>query len=167
MERDERTATTRTARSDRVASRERLNGLAVISRASLQFLMESERQGLGMYEFQGMVKKVGDLQKFASGFEKQDLVVQEDKDGSWPNVVSFTFKKNAVSKLIGVQPGTHVKVGFVVDGREWTDPKTGKARYFSDLTALKLELVGQSEQIPEPPDSFVGSPSGSDEEIPF
>ena len=120
-----------------------------------------------MYEFQGTVKKVGDLQKFASGFEKQDLVVQEDKDGNWPNVVSFTFKKNAVSKLIGVQPGTHVKVGFVVDGRKWTDPKTGKTRYFSDLTALRLDLVGQSEPIPEPPDSFVGSPSESDEEIPF
>ena len=111
-----------------------------------------------MYEFQGMVKKVGDLQKFASGFEKQDLVVQEDKDGSWPNVVS---------KLVGVQSGAHVKVGFVVDGREWTDPKTGKTRYFSDLTALKLDLVGLSEPIPELPDSLAGSLSGADEEIPF
>ena len=27
-----------------------------------------------------------------------------------------------------------VKVGFAVDGREWTDPKTGKVRYFSSLS---------------------------------
>ncbi|MBS7400180.1 MAG: DUF3127 domain-containing protein [Prevotella sp.] len=83
-----------------------------------------------MYEFQGTVKMVGELQKFSSGFEKQDLVVEEDKDGNRSNVVAFTFKKNAISKLAGVTPGAHVKVGFVVDGREWADPKTGKVRYF-------------------------------------
>ena len=51
-----------------------------------------------MYEFKGTVKVVGELQRFPSGFEKQDLVVEEDKDGSWSNVVAFTFKKNAISK---------------------------------------------------------------------
>ena len=88
-----------------------------------------------MYEFTGKVKAVGEVQTFASGFTKRELVVEEDREGNWPNVVAFAFKKDNVAKLDGVKPGMRVKVGFAVDGREWTDPKTGKVRYFSDLTA--------------------------------
>ena len=59
---------------------------------------------------------------------------QHQTDNSWPNVVAFAFKKDNVAKLDGVKPGMRVKVGFAVDGREWTDPKTGKVRYFSSLS---------------------------------
>ena len=98
-----------------------------------------------MYEFNGTVKKVGELQKFSSGFTKRDLIVEEDKPGDWKNVVSFTFKKDNTAKLDGVSVGTRVKVTFAVDGREWTDPKTGKVRYFTDLTAVKLDMLTGSE----------------------
>ena len=94
-----------------------------------------------MYEFIGKVKAVGELQTFASGFTKRDLVVEEERDGRWPNVVAFSFKKEKAALLDGMSPGARVKVGFAVDGREWTDPKTGTVRYFSDLTALRLERL--------------------------
>ena len=119
-----------------------------------------------MYEFQGTVKRVGELQKFSSGFEKQDLIVEEGKDGNWSNVVAFTFKKNAISKLSGVVPGAHVKIGFVIDGREWADPKTGKVRYFSDLAALRLEIDGHRELVPEPADLLKGESFADDNEEP-
>ena len=102
-----------------------------------------------MYEFTGRVKVVGELQTFASGFTKRDLVVEEERAGNWPNVVAFAFKKDNAAKLDGVVPGTRVKVGFAVDGREWTDPKTGKVRYFSDLTALRLERLDETMSVPE------------------
>lgn len=119
-----------------------------------------------MYEFHGTVKRVGELQKFSSGFEKQDLIVEEDKDGNWSNVVAFTFKKNAISKLSGIVPGAHVKIGFVIDGREWTDPKTGKVRCFFDLAALRLEVDGHQELVPEPADPPGGDPFADDNEEP-
>ena len=83
---------------------------------------------------------------------------QHQTDNSWPNVVAFAFKKDNVAKLDGVKPGVRVKVGFAVDGREWTDPKTGKARNFSDLTALRLEQLDGALQVPEPavPDNLSG-----------
>ena len=102
-----------------------------------------------MYEFTGKVKGVGELQTFASGFSKRDLVVEEERDGRWPNVVAFAFKKERVALLDGIVSGTRVKVGFAVDGREWTDPKTGKVRYFSDLTALHLERLDETVPVPE------------------
>ena len=121
-----------------------------------------------MYEFIGKVKAVGELQTFASGFSKRELVVEEERDGRWPNVVAFSFKKDNAALLDGMSPGARVKVGFAVDGREWTDPKTGKLRYFSDLTALRLERLDGAVEVPEPavPDN-VTSGRDDDPEIPF
>ena len=121
-----------------------------------------------MYEFIGKVKAVGDLQTFANGFSKRELVVEEERDGRWPNVVAFSFKKDNAVLLDGMSPGARVKVGFAVDGREWTDPKTGKVRYFSDLTALRLERLDGMVEVPEPavPDN-VTSGRDDDPEIPF
>ena len=108
-----------------------------------------------MYEFTGPVKKVCDLQTFASGFTKRDLVVEEEKDSQWPNPVAFTFKKDNTAKLDGIAEGTRVKVGFVIDGREWNDPKTGNVRYFTDLTALRLDVLGNGGASEAPGDEFV------------
>ena len=55
--------------------------------------------------------------------------------------MAFAFKKENAAKLDGVRSGQRVKVSFAVDGRKWTDPKTGKVRYFVDLTALRLEVL--------------------------
>ena len=124
-----------------------------------------------MYEFTGKVKIVGELQTFASGFSKRELVVEEDRDGKWPNVVAFSFKKDIVVLLDGISAGARVKVGFAVDGREWTDPKTGTVRYFSDLTALRLERLDGAVAVPEPaiPDEVpVDSDDlGDDGKLPF
>ncbi len=106
-----------------------------------------------MYEFTGTVKKVCDLQTFASGFTKRDLVVEEEKDGSWPNPVAFTFKKDNTAKLDGIREGQRVKVGFAIDGREWNDPKTGNIRYFTDLTALRLDILDNDAGGPDAPGS--------------
>jgi hypothetical protein len=116
-----------------------------------------------MYEFIGTVKKIGETQTFASGFSKRDLVVQEERDSQWPNVVAFTFKKDNAAKLDGISVGARVKVGFVVDGREWTDPKTGNVRYFNDLTGLRLDVTeGAGAGTPPADGDF-----GPDGDIPF
>lgn len=103
-----------------------------------------------MYEFTGKVKAVGELQMFASGFTKRDLVVEEERDGNWPNVVAFAFKKEKAAMLDGITAGMRVKISFAIDGREWTDPKTGKVRNFCDLTALRLERLDGMVDVPEP-----------------
>ena len=125
-----------------------------------------------MYEFTGTVKKVCELQTFASGFTTRDLVVEEEKDSQWPNPVAFTFKKDNTAKLDGIAEGTRVKVGFVIDGREWNDPKTGNVRYFTDLTGWKVEVLNgngtTTEPVPEAPEVPADIPAGDDpENLPF
>ena len=117
-----------------------------------------------MYEFIGTVKAIGEIQTFPSGFQKRELVVEETGDGKWPNVVAFAFKKDNIAKLDGVRSGQRVKVSFAVDGREWTDPKTGKVRYFADLTALRLEVLdGVAVPPPAEPDDMASFTAPEDE----
>ena len=81
-------------------------------------------------------------------------------------MVAFIFKKEKSAQLEGLTPGQRVKIVFAVAGREWTDPKTGKVRYFSDLTALRLERLDETMSAPEAamPDDMTAEP-GID--IPF
>ena len=84
-------------------------------------------------------------------------------------MVAFAFKKDNAAKLDGIAPGMRVKVGFAVDGREWIDPKTGKVRYFSDLTALRLDRLDGMVEVPAVPDDVpVDSIDlDDDEKLPF
>ena len=126
-----------------------------------------------IYEYTGIVENVGELQTFASGFTKRELVLTDDNDTptKYPNHIAFTFKKDNTSLLNTVQKGSRAKVRFAIDGRVWQDPKTGKNRYFTDLTALKLELLdgdgSSSEPIPEPADVPTDVLAGDTDDLPF
>ncbi|MBQ6914252.1 MAG: DUF3127 domain-containing protein [Kiritimatiellae bacterium] len=124
-----------------------------------------------IYEYTGVVEKVLDLQTFASGFTKRDVVLTDDigQEGKWPNHIAFTFKKDSTSLLDGLKPGLRAKIRFAIDGREWTNPQ-GQVKYFTDLTGLKLEVLkddgSSTEPVPAPaePDDFVDA---QDIDMPF
>ena len=123
-----------------------------------------------LFEFTGVVKKVNEIQRFDSGFEKQEIVLTDDigVEVRYPNIMCFVFKKERVSLIQGIREGQRVKIVFAIDGREWTD-NYGKVRYFTDLTGIKIEVLSAAEKKeeskpPEPPPEAV--PSGSDD-IPF
>jgi len=121
-----------------------------------------------MYEFTGRVRNIGELKSYSGGFTKRGFVVDEDRDGQWPNSVSFVLKKDNTAKLAGVSVGEHVKLSFVIDGREWTDPKSGKIRNFTDLTVLKLERLGGVAAVAAPSEG-APEPDGQDDDgdMPF
>lgn len=130
-----------------------------------------------IYDYTGVVETVCEKQTFSSGFFKQDLVLTDDvgESARFPNHIAFTFKKDNCALLANVQKGQRAKVRFAVDGRAWTDPASGKTRYFTDLTALKLEMLsgdGTSvEPVPaaaEPPaDPLASDSENLSDDIPF
>ena len=126
-----------------------------------------------IYEYTGVVEKILPMQTFSSGFTKRDVVMTDDLDqqSRYPNHIAFTFKKDNTALLNNVQKGQRAKVRFAIDGRVWQDPKTGKNRYFTDLTALKLELLdgdGSSvEPVPEPAEVPPDVLAGDADDLPF
>lgn len=115
-----------------------------------------------MYELSGTIKRIGETQVFANDFTKRELVITENSNSSWQNVIGFCFKRSNCSLLDRLSVGDEVKIQFVVDGREWQDPKSGKIRCFNDLTAMKLDIIRYANQ------PAAAAPAASEEgDMPF
>lgn len=127
-----------------------------------------------IYEYTGVIEKVLPTQNFASGFSKRDVVMTDDvgSDSKWPNHIAFTFKKDNASVLETVKEGSRAKIRFAIDGREWTNPQ-GQVKYFTDLTALKLEILsgdGTSVEpmpVPADPGDGIADVASDDFDPPF
>ena len=125
-----------------------------------------------IYEYTGVVEKILDLQTFASGFTKRDIVLGDDvgTGSKYPNHIAFTFKKDSTGLLEGVKSGQRVKIRFAIDGREWTNPQ-GQVKYFTDLTGLKLEVLNadgsSTEPVPVPAEPEAAFDAAAADDMPF
>jgi hypothetical protein len=84
------------------------------------------------YEMTGTIKKIGDLQTFPSGFEKRELMLN-DEDPRFPQDIAFSFTRDRTKLLDQFAEGDRVKVSFDIRCREFND------RHYIDLNAWKIE----------------------------
>lgn len=66
------------------------------------------------------------------------LVVQREKRDAY---ISLEATYERIRELDGVNPGDELHVKFMVDGREWHDPRTGATKYFSDLALSRFKVL--------------------------
>lgn len=105
---------------------------------------------MASYEFTGTVKKVGELQTFASGFTKKELVVTSEEE-RFPQDIMFEFLKERASLLDNVKETDRVKVTFDLRGREYN------GRYFNSMNGWKLEKMDESDDA--------GAPATKDDDV--
>ena len=111
-------------------------------------------------ELQGTVKKIGETQTFASGFQKRELVILTDEQ--YPQPILIEFLSDKIDLLQNVKEGESVKVGINIRGREWTNPQ-GEVKYFNSITGWRLEKVrGEA-----PQGNFTEKPKEKEAENPF
>lgn len=72
-------------------------------------------------ELQGTVKKLSEIQTFASGFQKREMVLLTQEQ--YPQPINIEFLSEKISLLDNVSEGDEVKVGINIRGREWTSPQ--------------------------------------------
>ena len=89
-------------------------------------------------ELQGTVKKIGETQTFASGFQKKELIILTDEQ--YPMPISIDFLQDKIDLLQNVKEGESVKIGINIRGREWTNSQ-GEVKYFNSITGWRLEKV--------------------------
>ena len=92
-------------------------------------------------ELQGTVKKIGETQTFASGFQKRELVLLTDEQ--YPQPIQIDFLSDKIDLLNNVSEGESVKVCINIRGKEWTNPQ-GEVKYFNSITAWRLEKVADN-----------------------
>ena len=89
-------------------------------------------------ELNGTVKKIGETQTFASGYQKKELVILTEEQ--YPQPITIEFLSDKIDLLQNVKEGESVKVVINIRGREWTNPQ-GEVKYFNSITAWRLEKV--------------------------
>lgn len=92
-------------------------------------------------ELQGIVKKLGEVQTFASGFQKREMVLVTEEQ--YPQPISIEFLKEKGDLLNQLKEGDKVKVSINIRGREWTSPQ-GEVKYFNSITGWKIENIESS-----------------------
>lgn len=101
-------------------------------------------------ELQGTIKKIGETQTFASGFQKRELVLLSEEQ--YPQVIQIDFLSDKIDLLNNVSEGESVKIGVNIRGREWTNPQ-GEVKYFNSITGWRIEKVSSENtntQAPQP-----------------
>ena len=99
-------------------------------------------------ELQGTVKKIGETQTFASGFQKRELVLLTEEQ--YPQPIQIDFLSDKIDLLNNVSEGESVKVGINIRGREWTDPR-GEVKYFNSISGWRIEKVSGENTNTEAP----------------
>ncbi|MBR1608272.1 MAG: DUF3127 domain-containing protein, partial [Kiritimatiellae bacterium] len=89
------------------------------------------------FEMTGKVKQIGEVQTFASGFEKRELVVIDD-DPRFPQDIAFNFVRDRTHLLDSIAVGETVKVTFDIRGREYN------GRHYIDLTGWRVEKAADA-----------------------
>ena len=89
-------------------------------------------------ELQGIVKKIGETQTFASGFQKAEFVLVTEEQ--YPQPILIEFLQDKIDLLQTIKEGESVKVGINIRGREWKNPQ-GEVKYFNSITGWRLEKV--------------------------
>ena len=87
-------------------------------------------------ELLGTIKKISDLQTFASGFQKKEMVLLTEEQ--YPQPINIEFLSEKVDLLNTFNVGDKVKVFINIRGREWTSPQ-GEVKYFNSITAWRME----------------------------
>ncbi len=89
-------------------------------------------------ELQGTVKKITDVQTFASGFQKREMVILTQEQ--YPQPINIEFLSDKINLLDNITEGENVKVAINIRGREWVSPQ-GETKYFNSITGWKIEKV--------------------------
>ena len=87
-----------------------------------------------LYEMNGTIKLINEMQTFPSGFTKRQFVVTTEGD-RFPQDIAMSFKKERCALLDNFKPGERVKATFGLSGREWN------GKYYVDVDAIKLESL--------------------------
>ena len=118
-----------------------------------------------MFTTKGLVTailaKTGGTSAAGKEWEKQDFVIQYE-GGNYPKFASFTvFNKPEI--MANIKLNSEVEVSFSIDSREY------KEKYFTNLMAFKVDVIGHQTNATAPFDSRQPISNNSDDkdDLPF
>ncbi|AFJ90510.1 DUF3127 domain-containing protein [Blattabacterium sp. (Blaberus giganteus)] len=118
-------------------------------------------------EIIGIIKKLFDVQKFNSGFQKREIVLTTEEP--YPQNILVEFIQDKIDLLVNIKPKDKVKIFINLKGREWTNSE-GIIKYFNSIQGWKIEHYSRSTKTgDENKTSITSSSLSSDDfdDLPF
>lgn len=125
-------------------------------------------------ELQGTIKKITDIQTFASGFQKREMIILTEEQ--YPQPISIEFLQDKADLVNNYNEGEKVKVSINIRGREWTSPQ-GEVKYFNSIVGWRIEKVAgdfnepvearPSQNAAKPAEGGSGVFDEEDDDLPF
>ncbi|WP_185867188.1 DUF3127 domain-containing protein [Blattabacterium cuenoti] len=116
-------------------------------------------------EIIGIVKKLFDIQKFDSGFQKKEIVLTTEEP--YPQNILIEFIQDKVNLLENIRLKDKIKVFINIRGREWTNPE-GIIKYFNSIQGWKIEHYSHPNSIETSNKTSTTSLSSDDfDDLPF
>ena len=86
-------------------------------------------------ELSGTIKRIGDIQTYASGFQKREFVLLTQEQ--YPQPINLELFGDKIDIIDPFKEGDSVTVGINIRGRSWTSPQ-GEVKYFNTISAWKI-----------------------------
>lgn len=119
-----------------------------------------------MYKKQGVIIAIHAAKQVSDKFKNRTFVIKTEE--TYPKSVQFELTQDRVDYMDNYKVGDKVDVNFVVNGRQWINPKTTEVQYFNSVVALSVVKVGESSNHAPSPDSSAGSfGADGDDDLPF
>lgn len=118
----------------------------------------------------GVVSVVEETKTYGSnGFQKR-LIVLEQNDGRFANLIPLEFIKDNCSSADDLNVGDDVEVSYKLSGRKWQRDANSEVKYFLSAEALSFKVVsggsgGSKAEVSSANDAF--SESYDENDIPF
>ena len=121
-----------------------------------------------MAEFKGTITEIGQTQTIQSKtpgkrpFVKRSIVVKEDGDGKWENVVEFTATGDRTEDIDRWSVGDQVTIAYFLNGRVWKD-REGRVRHFLEARIGEIKANGFVRKGNAPEAKGPDEPAGIDD----
>lgn len=100
------------------------------------------------FQVSGKVLEVGEIQSFASGFTKRDVVIALSQSDQYPNPTPVSLRKDACRIADAINVGDAVTASGYIEGRRYDGPKG--TRYFVELNAKEIVVTDKAEPAAKP-----------------
>ena len=91
-------------------------------------------------EITGTIKHIGPAEPITPTFSKRECVIVTDE--MYPQTLAVQFAQSRIALLDYVSVGQKVTISINLQGREWTDPRTGEVKYFTTIAGWRIADVG-------------------------
>lgn len=84
----------------------------------------------------GTIRRIGEIETFASGFQKREVVILTDEQ--YPQPIAVDFLQANVDLADHHAVDSQVTIHINLRGREWTSPQ-GEVKYFNSIIGWRIE----------------------------